>query len=548
LIDLHKRIVRLYHTVKYLKAKQIFWRLLNLTPRFISEVNEFPPISNEQLTYNFIPCNVITTDYDQFKFLNETHSLKVEGWDDKSISKLWRYNLHYFGYLLQNKNSAYQIEHHLKLIEKWIDDNPFGRGTGWEPYPTSLRIINWIKWHWFCDGLSDRAKLSLWNQVRWLANRPEYHLLGNHLFINAKALLFASAFFRLDSNSKYFKESLSILHKELKEQFLDDGAHFELSPMYHSLAMEDLLDLISISNKVPNNFPSNEIMRKYNKRISWLETMIYNNGELAHFNDCANGIAPKYSDLEDYAVKLGIAKEKSSINNLYIHKESGFVVYKDVKSHLIADFGKIGPDYLPGHAHADTLSFELAINGERIVVNSGTSVYGNSDDRLLQRGTGAHSTIQIDMENSSEVWSGFRVARRAVPFNIQVNSSGESNNEINFQSSHNGYLRLKNKAIHTRKFNLSNDTWSIEDDISGYSNTVVSRFYLHPEIEVRKNAIGIIFSKNHIDLIEFKYDRKLDLQLIDTFYHDQFGVNKANKCIQISGISPCKMEVKFEIL
>ena len=248
-----KRIVRLYHTVKYLKAKQIFWRLLNLTPRFISEVNEFPPISNEQLTYNFIPCNIITTDYDQFEFLNETHSLKAVGWDDKSISKLWRYNLHYFGYLLQNKNSAYQIEHQLKLIEKWIDDNPFGSGTGWEPYPTSLRIINWIKWHWFCDGLSDRAKLSLWNQVRWLANRPEYHLLGNHLFINAKALLFASAFFRLDSNSKYFKESLSILHKELKEQFLEDGAHFELSPMYHSLAMEDLLDLISISNKIPNN-------------------------------------------------------------------------------------------------------------------------------------------------------------------------------------------------------------------------------------------------------------------------------------------------------
>jgi len=543
-----KRIVRLYHTVKYLKAKQIFWRLLNLTPRFISEVNEFPPINNEQLTYNFIPCNIITTDYDQFKFLNETHSLKAVGWDDKSISKLWRYNLHYFGYLLQNKNSAYQIEHQLKLIEKWIDDNPFGSGTGWEPYPTSLRIINWIKWHWFCDGLSDRAKLSLWNQVRWLANRPEYHLLGNHLFINAKALLFASAFFRLDSNSKYFKESLSILHNELKEQFLEDGAHFELSPMYHSLAMEDLLDLISISNKIPNNFPSNEILRKYNKGMSWLETMIYNNGELAHFNDCANGIAPKYSDLEDYAIKLGIAKKRLCNNKLYFHQESGFVVYKDEKSHLIADFGKIGPDYLPGHAHADTLSFELAVSGERIVVNSGTSVYGSSIDRLVQRGTGAHSTIQIDMENSSEVWSGFRVARRAVPFNILINSNPESDSGISFQASHNGYLRLKNKAIHTRKFNLSNNTWSIEDKISGYGNIVVSRFYLHPEIEIRKSEKGITLSKNHIDLVDFKYDRKLDLQLIDTFYHDQFGVNKANKCIQVSGISPSKMEVKFEIL
>lgn len=542
------RIVRLYHTVKYLKAKQIFGRLLNLTPRFISEVNEFPPIINEQLTYNFIPRNNITTNYDQFKFLNETHSLKVVGWDDNSISKLWRYNLHYFDYLLQNENSAYQIEYHLKLIEKWIDDNPFGKGTGWEPYPTSLRIINWIKWHWFCNGLSEKAKLSLWNQIRWLQNRPEYHLLGNHLFINAKALLFASAFFRLDSNSKYFRESNSILKNELKEQFLKDGAHFELSPMYHSLAMEDLLDLISISNKVPSNFPSKEILKKYCKGMYWLETMIYNNGELAHFNDCANGIAPKYSDLEDYAIKLGIAKEKSSINKLYIHKESGFVVYKDEKSHLIADFGKIGPDYLPGHAHADTLSFELAVNGERIVVNSGTSLYGSSVDRLLQRGTGAHSTIQIDMENSSEVWSGFRVARRAVPFNIHVNSNTGSDNKISFQASHNGYLRLKNKAIHTRKFKLSNNTWNIQDEITGFSNNVVSRFYLHPEIEVHKSEKGMTLSKNQIDLIEFKYDLKLDLQLIDTFYHDQFGVSKANKCIQVTGISPFKMEVKFEIL
>ncbi len=543
-----KRIARLYNTVKYLKAKQIFWRLLNLTPRFISEVNEFPSIINEQLTNNFIPRNIITTDYDQFKFLNETYSLKVVGWDDKSISKLWRYNLHYFDYLLQNKNSVNQIDHYLKLIEKWIDDNPFGKGTGWEPYPTSLRIINWIKWHWFCDGLSEKAKLSLWNQIRWLQNRPEYHLLGNHLFINAKALLFASAFFRLDSNSKYFRESISILNKELKEQFLSDGAHFELSPMYHSLAMEDLLDLMSISNKVPNNFPSNEILRKYYKGMAWLETMIYNNGELSHFNDCANGIAPKYLDLKDYAIKLGIAEKSLCNNKLHFHQESGFVVYKDEKSHLIADFGKIGPDYLPGHAHADTLSFELAVNGERIVVNSGTSLYGSSVDRLLQRGTGAHSTIQIDMENSSEVWSGFRVARRAVPFNIQVNSNIESDNEISFQASHNGYLRSKNKAIHTRKFKLSNNTWNIEDEISGNGNTVVSRFYLHPEIEVRKNATGMIFSKNHIDLIDFKYDCKLELKLIDTFYHDQFGVNKANKCIQVSGISPSKMEIKFEII
>ncbi len=542
------RLIRLFHTVKYLKAKQIIWRILYLSPRIIQKVNEFPQIIDDQVASYFISRNIITKNFEQFTFLNETYDLNKVGWDDKSISKLWRYNLHYFDYLLQIIAADDQIDPKKSIIENWIDNNPFGQGTGWEPYPTSLRIINWIKWHSVCRGLSEKAKQSLWNQVRWLANRPEYHLLGNHLFINAKALLFASSFFKLDTNSKYFRESISILNKELNEQFLSDGAHFELSPMYHSLAMEDLLDLMSISNKVPNNFPSTEILRKYYKGMAWLETMIYNNCELSHFNDCANGIAPKFSDLKDYAIKLGIAEKILCYNKLHFHQESGFVVYKDEKSHLIADFGKIGPDYLPGHAHADTLSFELAVNGERIVVNSGTSLYGSSDARLLQRGTGAHSTIQIDMENSSEVWSGFRVARRAVTFNIKVNSNIESDNEISFQASHNGYLRLKNKVIHTRKFNLSNNTWNIEDKISGYGNIVISRFYLHPEIEVRKNATGIIFSKNNIDLIHFKYDHKLDLKLIDTFYHDQFGVNKANKCIQVSGMCPSKMKVKFEII
>ncbi len=542
------RIVRLYHTVKYLKAKQIFWRVLNLMPRFISEVNDFPPIINEQLTYNFIPSNRITTDFEQFTFLNETYSLKNVGWDDKCISKLWRYNLHYFDYLLQIGTIDNQVDSQKKIIENWIENNPFGQGTAWEPYPTSLRIINWIKWHSLCKGLSEKAKLSLWNQVRWLGNRPEYHLLGNHLLINAKALLFASTFFGLDSNSKHFRKSISILKKELQEQFLEDGAHFELSPMYHSLAMKDLLELISISNKVPNNFPHNEILKKYYKGMSWLETMIYKNSELSHFNDCANEIAPKYLDLEAYANKLGIAKEISSNIKLYVHKESGFIVYKDEKSHLIADFGKIGPDYLPGHAHADTLSFELAVNGERVVVNSGTSVYASSNERLFQRGTGAHSTIQIDMENSSEVWSGFRVAKRAVPFNIQVHSIPEADSEISFQASHNGYLRLKNKAIHTRKFNLSNNTWSIEDEIVGSGNMVTSRFYLHPEIDVLKTEVGIMLSKKNIDLINFKYDLKLDFKIVNSYYHDQFGVSKFNKCIQISGISPCNMMVNFEIL
>ena len=49
---------------------------------------------------------------------------------------------------------------------------------------------------------------------------------------------------------------------------------------------------------------------------------------------------------------------------------------------VLCDIGRIGPDYLPGHAHADTLSFELSLAGERVIVNSGISEYGLSSERI----------------------------------------------------------------------------------------------------------------------------------------------------------------------
>lgn len=544
-----KKTIRLYYTVKYLKLKQIFWRIINFLPRFISELNVYPKINADQQLNNFIQRKSITSDFIHFTFLNETYNLSEIGWDNTNISKLWRYNLHYFDYLLQDKHvSNIQIKSQIDLIENWINNNAFGKGTAWEPYPTSVRIINWIKWHQLCRGLSEKAKLSLWNQTRWLAARPEYHLLGNHLFINAKALFFSAALFNLNNNNKIYKRALSILNKELDEQFLGDGAHFELSPMYHSLAMEDLLDLLSITNNLPSTFPKEKIRIKFLKGMDWLKTMIYNNEELSHFNDCANGIAPKYSELKIYANNLGLDLIIQENNNFYYHSDSGFIVFKDNNCHLVADVAKIGPSYLPGHAHADTLSFELAIFGQRIIVNSGTSVYGISIERSRQRSTAAHSTIEIDGQNSSEVWSGFRVARRAIPFNIEISPHALKKNNVSFNASHDGYKRLKNNPIHKRTWIFNNNEWFVEDEISGDNNHVISRYYLHPDLHIKEMINGYVVSNKNKTLASITFSNKSNIELIDSTYHDQFGVTRLNKCIVLKSTSPCKIIVKIEIL
>ncbi len=53
------------------------------------------------------------------------------------------YNLHYFDWI-NARDSSDDIA--ARWIMRWIAENPAPGGNGWEPYPLSLRIVNWIKW------------------------------------------------------------------------------------------------------------------------------------------------------------------------------------------------------------------------------------------------------------------------------------------------------------------------------------------------------------------------------------------------------------------
>jgi len=536
------KAIRLYHTVKYLKLKQVVWRLIYLLPRLRTPQTSSPKTNS--IPFINITKRGITKDYDHFTFLNEVNQLSLVGWDNPSQSKLWRYNLHYFDCLNQLELENEEVQLQNNLISKWVRENPFGKGTGWEPYPTSLRIINWIKWHFKTNGLSDEAKLSLWNQVNWLAGRPEYHLLGNHLFINAKALLFACVIFRLNEHSTIYRKASKIIKEELSEQFLEDGAHFELSPMYHALAMEDLLDLYQLKKSLPLSFPSQEIQEKYLNGMNWLHYMSYNSGELAHFNDCANDIAPTLSELKELGQKVGLKGALNSDIKYNYFKDSGFVVYKNETVHLIADIGDIGPDYLPGHAHSDSLSFELAIKGKRLIVNSGTGEYGLSQERLRQRSTSAHSTIELNCKSSSEVWSGFRVAQRARITEVDLIEKDE---KLEFAAVHDGYARIKSKPLHKRNWKLDDSSIEIIDEVSGSGNSVQLRYYLHPDIHIEILDNGILL-KTSSDKLAIIRTAQI-VQVVDSTYHDKFGVSKKNKCLLISGVTPftCMTKINWTL-
>jgi uncharacterized heparinase superfamily protein len=558
--------LRYWYTLRHLKPVQFYGRLwfrlyrprvnstVHASPRRLARGKWQPPAA--RATSMLGPC--------QFRFLNRKHSLPAQGgWNDAKLDKLWLYNLHYFDDL-NARDAGQRNAWHQALLQRWVQENPPVSGNGWEPYPTSLRIVNWVKWLAAGNAAPPGMTQSLATQARWLAKRLEWHLLGNHLFANAKALVFVGLFFEGDEASAWLATGLKIIAPELPEQVLADGGNFERSPMYHAIFSEDVLDLVNAAQRWPGLIPEAKVStwRETAVRMQgWLVGMTHPDGEIALFNDAAFGIAPNLAELRSYAMRLGIPGVMAaprpviadSIRNpvhstpwmpdqvrhdsaclmvprLVHFKESGYMRLEQENAIALLDVAPIGPDYLPGHAHADTLSFELSVFGQRVVVNGGTSRYGLGRERLRERGTAAHSTVQVTGLDSSEVWGGFRVGRRAYPFDLQIlNEPGK----LQVACSHDGYTRLNGAPVHRREWVMERGSLRVADAVRGGAHAALARYILHPSVRIvadGENNWQLTLPKGQSLRVKVLAGRA---RLEPASYAPEFGIVLSTQCLAV---------------
>ncbi len=533
LLSRRENLSRYWHTLRYLRPVQFYGRAWFRLKRPKPDMRPAPRARSG--SSNWKPCCAPSSSLNgpaSFTFLNKTEQIETaEDWNKPGIDKLWLYNLHYFDDL-NAIGSENRTAWHRALIARWIDENPPGHGNGWEPYPLSLRIVNWIKWL-LSENEPVRNQLhSLAIQARFLQARLEWHLLGNHLFANAKALIFAGLFFEGKEADEWRKTGLAILEKELKEQILADGGHFERSPMYHAILLADLLDLVNLEQNYPGMIPettSRQWRTTTDKMRSWLAAMIHPDGEISFFNDAAMGIAPCYDELEAYSNRLQRPSGRQIRQNLTHLAASGYIRLQQKNMTAILDVAKIGPDYLPGHAHADTLSCEISLFGKRVIVNSGTSVYGNSSERLRQRSTGAHSTLELDGADSSEVWGGFRVARRARPIGLTIE---QKEKYTRVSCGHDGYRRLTGRNLHTRIWCFEENGISITDRIKGPFRKATIRYYLHPDVNATVEKCGtagrLILPDGQV--VDWQ-SQGASVSIVPASWHPRFGTSITSHCL-----------------
>jgi len=526
------QLLTYYHTLKYLKTSQILYRVVKhfSRPRPRDVRYSIAKAGSDWIDYKLLEQRLFANN--KVFLLNKSGIIKnAADWNDPQYEKLWLYNLHYFDDL--NAFSAEdRVPLHISFINQWIDQNPAPVGNGWEPYPSSLRIVNWIKAFLARIDASPLMQQSLAKQVDYLSKNLEYHLLGNHLFANAKAMIFAGLFFDGKAASKWLLQGVRIYERELERQILADGGNFELSPMYHAIMTIDLLDLLNLfscySEKV--NIKLVEKTRSaVTKMLHWLNVMSHSDGEISFFNDSALGITARPAIIYGYAEALDL-EPVSPIDRTYIKlSQSGYSRINMPGYSVLFDHAKVGPDYLPGHAHADSLSLEMSVGEQRVLVNSGTSLYGYNAERQRQRETAAHNTVVVDNEDSSQVWSGFRVAKRAY---VSLQRFGHKDSLVELEASHNGYMRLKGKVTHSRSISATPEELKVTDSLTGQWSSAEAIYHLHPDIKIKtcgNNRLLLCLP----DLSQLLVSSTGQMTIENSTWHPQFGKSLANKQLKV---------------
>lgn len=416
-----------FHTLKHMKWSQIYYRVtkmagfecgLGCNANVDTEsVHAIKPVIELDFDPHFLSrfqISELMKDY--LSFLHSGAVMDWNGaWEFKDKSPLWNFNLHYFEYLFpllseyrKVKDPSY-LEKAVFMIKSWIVNNPQEKkGPGWAPYTIDLRLSNWLSFYSLAENdLTEECRTlmrkSIAEQYIFLSRHVEKDILGNHYLEDLKALILCAIFFE---DRSMLETAYSALLKECKEEILEDGVHFELSPMYHNIILEDLLKIYVAL--VEYHYPAEGLKKHIQLMLDAAWSMGESLNRLPLFNDCGNNVAKSLSSIvEASANHLGISPVyKSSF------PVAGLYIFKRGKWKLIVDAGQPGPTYIPGHAHCDALSYELYKDGKPVITNCGTYAY-QSDFRSQFRSTAYHNTMMINGMEQSQCWGAFRMAKRS---------------------------------------------------------------------------------------------------------------------------------------
>ncbi len=318
-----------------------------------------------------------------------------------------------------------------------------------------------------------------------------------------------------EQTQKYARIALEHLTAQARMQVMEDGMHWEQSPLYHNEVFHCFQDVVVLCRRNGMEVPQDLLLRL--RRMAQANRMLIRpNGHELMMGDSDDvdvsdrlseaaylfmdgSLKPAhvkeldYSSIwdlgmaanEQYQTLQAIVPEQTSVHM----KDSGHVVLRTDWSeqadmlHLMC--GTLGA----GHSHGDKLHIDLAVDGEDVLMDAGRYTYVNGADRKQFKDPSYHNTITVDGRPFYEYKDSWECSKLAAAIKPHYKKAG---NFEYIEAGNLGYMDQPGAVLIRRKIiSLMQEVSVIVDEMyTGDGHSYEQYFHFNPQGAVQKNEKG----------------------------------------------------------
>lgn len=397
-------------------------------------------------------------------------------------------------------------------LQSWLDQCTYLQGPNWSSsLELGIRLINWsFVWRLIGGINSDVFKSeqgiafrncwlnSIYQHMHFIAgNFSRFSSANNHLIGESAGLFVATCIWPYWKKIEIWQDkSYKILSTEALIQNTSDGVNREQSTAYQQFVLDFML-IAALTGRISNIEFKSKYWQRIESMMSFIASIMDKRGNVPMIGDADDGYVVKLSQENNFCpfasllatgavlFKRGDLKRKakcfddksrwllhdlaadefeaikvSDSNALPVrrtfHKGGYFILGNNFETNhevrLIIDAGPLGFLSLAAHGHADALSVMLSVGGREFLIDPGTYAYHTEPGwRNYFRGTAAHNTAVVDMQDQSEIGGNFMWVRHAKAKCIRWDIK---DTKEEFEGLHNGYECLADPVIHKRAIQL----------------------------------------------------------------------------------------------
>ena len=413
--------------------------------------------------------------------------------------------------------------------ENWIKAYSYFSNSEYIDEETTRIFVESLKEHgeYLYSNYSDARKLSNWGVLE------SHGLLVIGLFLNDKEL-----------SEKYIQESLRRLEEQIGLQVMEDGMHWEQSPMYLNEVLHCYLDTINICKR--NNIEIPNIILEKTKKLAYANLYMKkpNHKQICQSDsddtDLRDMLTKAAYLFEDGVLKFG-SYEEIDFESIWdlgydsIKKYKGIKVkYPEYVSYGFEDSGNYymrsgwseHDNYMyfhcgtlgSGQGHADLLHISVFANGEDYLIDPGRYTYieGNEEREYL-KSCKAHNTTIVDDEEFTKLNGSWSYNSVATPIKHPFISKDAYDY---LEGSHLGYM---SKGIFTNRsvIYIKPDIWVLVDRFYGEGTHKYNQIFQFAKNIELKNEKTICKGNNGVLTLHHinKLDKHIEKKIVSYHYN-----------------------------